>query len=257
MKAVHQVLDPDLVEAGAAGLCALAVMTKAPRAGQVKTRLVPPLTPDEAAQLNICFLCDTAVAISQACAENARGIAVYTPVGAEADYADILPREFQLIPQRGDGFGERLAFAIEDLFAIGFGSVCLIDSDSPTVPPKVYVDAVGLLSMHGDRVVLGPSDDGGYYLVGVKQNHWRLFQNIDWSTERVLEQTKTRAAQLGIEVELLPACYDVDDRQGLHRLWNDLLGSNGGAKNEVAPNTREFLSEIIKREGGRERILDA
>jgi rSAM/selenodomain-associated transferase 1 len=253
MKAVHRVLDLNLVAPGATGLCALAVMTKAPRAGRVKTRLVPPLTPDEAAQLNICFLRDTTAAISQACAENARGIAVYTPVGAEADYADILPREFQLIPQRGERFGERLAFAVEDLFAIGFGSVCLIDSDSPTVPRKFYVDAVGLLSMHGDRIVLGPSDDGGYYLIGVKQNHWRVFQNIDWSTERVLEQTKTRAAELGIEVELLPTCYDVDDPAALRRLCYEVLNEK---TIDRAPNTRAFLSELLAG-GGRERILDA
>jgi rSAM/selenodomain-associated transferase 1 len=243
MKAVHRVLDRDLVEADAAGLCAFAVMTKAPRAGRVKTRLVPPLTAAEAAQLNVCFLRDTAAAISQACAEKGRGIAVYTPVGAEADYVDILPREFQLIPQRGDGFGERLAFAVEDLFAIGFASVCLIDSDSPTVPPDVYVEAARSLSMHGDRVVLGPSEDGGYYLIGLKQNHRRLFQNIEWSTERVLEQTKTRAAKLGLQLELLPTCYDVDDQAGLRRLCDELLNEKSI---DHAPNTREFLVRLTK-----------
>ena len=250
MQPAHQVLDPDLVEPEVACLCAFAVMTKAPRAGRVKTRLVPPLTAAEAAQLNVCFLRDTAAAILQACAEKARGIAVYTPVGAEADYVDILPREFQLIPQRGNGFGERLEHAVEDLFAIGFASVCLIDSDSPTVPPKFYMAAARSLSMHGDRVVLGPTEDGGYYLIGLKQNHRRLFQNIDWSTERVFEQTKTRAAELGVEVELLPTCCDVDDRQSLHRLCDELLNEKSIDR---APNTRAFLSEIIKREG-RDRI---
>jgi uncharacterized protein len=244
MKAVHRVLDRDLVESDAAGLCAFAVMTKAPRAGRVKTRLVPPLTAAEAAQLNVCFLRDTAAAISQACAEKARGIAVYTPVGAEADYVDILPREFQLIPQRGNGFGERLEHAVEDLFAIGFASVCLIDSDSPTVPPEVYAEATRALSMPRDRVVLGPSEDGGYYLIGLKQNHRRLFQNIEWSTERVFEQTKTRAAELGVEVELLPACYDVDDRATLRRLCDELLNEKSI---DHAPNTREFLVRLTKR----------
>ena len=245
MQAAHRVLGPDMVESGAAILCALAVMTKAPRAGRVKTRLVPPLTPAEAAQLNVCFLRDTAAVISQACSGNTRGIAVYTPVGAEADYANILPREFQLIPQRGDGFGERLEHAVEDLFAIGFASVCLIDSDSPTVPPKFYMAAARSLSMHGDRVVLGPSEDGGYYLVGMKQNHRRLFQNIDWSTERVLEQTKTRAAELGVEVKLLPTCYDVDDRQSLQRLCNELFGENEGSTNDLAVHTREFVARLV------------
>jgi rSAM/selenodomain-associated transferase 1 len=250
MLTAHRILNRDLVEPAAAGLCALAVMTKAPRARQVKTRLVPPLTYAEAAQLNVCFLRDTAAAISRACGENAAGVAVYTPIGAETDYVDILPRKFQLVPQRGDGFGERLALAVEDLFAIGFASVCLIDSDSPTVPPKVYADAARSLSLDGDRVLLGPSDDGGYYLIGMRQNHRRLFQDIDWSTECVLEQTKTRAAELGVDVELLPACYDVDDQATLRHLCDELLDEKSIAR---APNTAAFLIEIIKREG-RDRI---
>src|SRR6266567_2577177 len=145
MKAVHRVLEPKLLDAGAEGRCALAVMTKAPRAGRVKTRLVPPLTTEEAAQLNACFLRDTADAIAKATGDTARGIAVYTPVGAEDAYIDILPRDFDLLLQRGNGFGERLAAASEDLFRIGFGSVCLIDSDSPTVPAECYTQPVNLL----------------------------------------------------------------------------------------------------------------
>src|SRR6266849_4964031 len=141
MKTVHHVLDPCVFDSSASGRCALAVMTKAPRAGQVKTRLVPPLTPDEAARLNVCFLRDTAAAIAEATGEIARGIAVYTPVGAEAAYTEILPVNFELVAQRGDKFGERLACATEDLFRIGFHSVCLIDSDTPTVSAEIYAEA--------------------------------------------------------------------------------------------------------------------
>src|SRR6266699_5111250 len=162
MKAVHRVLDPNLFDPSVTGLCALAVMTKAPRAGQVKTRLVPPLTPAEAAKLNTSFLRDTVNAIAEVTGDVARGIAVYTPVGAEEAYIDILPHDFDLLLQRGNGFGEGLAAANEDLFRIGFSSVCLIDSDSPTVSTECYTQAVNLLSAENDRVVLGPSDDGGY-----------------------------------------------------------------------------------------------
>ena len=117
MNAAHRVLDPSEAALIPKELCALAVMTKAPRAGQVKTRLTPPLTPEEAAALNKCFLRDTTAAISAAATEeSARGIAVYTPVGAESAYTEILPAEFQLVPQRGATFGERLMFAMEDLF---------------------------------------------------------------------------------------------------------------------------------------------
>jgi rSAM/selenodomain-associated transferase 1 len=226
-------------------LCALAVMTKAPCAGQVKTRLVPPLSPEEAAQLNVSFLRDTATAIAKASGTTARGVGVYTPIGAESAYIDILPGEFDLLPQRGDGFGERLAFATEDLFQCSFASVCLIDSDSPTVSADVYGEAVEMLSNAGDRVVLGPSDDGGYYLIGLKRNHPQLFERIDWSTERVLEQTKQRARELSLEVSLLPTGYDVDDAATLHRLCDELLSDK--SERDLAPNTRKFLAGLTAR----------
>jgi uncharacterized protein len=263
-----RVLDPNPPGRMARGLCALAVMTKAPQAGRVKTRLVPPLTPEEAAELNKCFLRDTAAAISNVCsrrpagdgsktrltpqrhashreAATARtcGIAVYTPVGAESAYTDILPANFSLLPQRGDKFGERLYLGLEDLFKCGFESVCLIDSDSPTVPAENFEQAVDLLSASEDRVVLGPSDDGGYYLIGVKKPHQHLFQQIDWSTERVLNQTVQRATEIGLEVKLLPPGYDVDDARSLHRLCNELLRDNG--KSDVAPQTRKFLASLV------------
>jgi rSAM/selenodomain-associated transferase 1 len=248
-----RILDPNLPDRMARGLCALAVMTKAPQAGRVKTRLVPPLTPEEAAELNKCFLRDTAGAISSACSrrpvsdegktERASAIAVYTPVGAESVYTDILPADFSLLPQRGDKFGERLYFAVEDLFKCGFDSVCLIDSDSPTVPAENFAQAFELLSASEDRVVLGPSDDGGYYLIGVKKPHRHLFEQIDWSTERVLNQTIQRANEIGLEAKLLPTGYDVDGDASLRRLCNEILGEQGN--DGVAPNTRRFLICLV------------
>jgi rSAM/selenodomain-associated transferase 1 len=248
MSAAHRVLSPNEFDSTAAGCCALAVMTKVPRAGQVKTRLSPPLTPEEAATLNICFLRDTSAAIAAAGA-GARGIGCYTPIGAEEAYRDILPPSFQVIAQRGGTFAERLIFAAEDLLAIGFASVCLINSDSPTVPASVFAGATEILSAPNDCVVLGPADDGGYYLIGLKQAHRRLFEGIDWSTDRVLEQTLERAAELRLDVRLLPAGYDVDDRATLRRLCHDLLGPNEVTEKNAAPATQQFLREIIAREG--------
>ena len=253
MNAVHRVLDPAAGRQIPPGHCALGVMTKVPKAGRVKTRLTPPLTPDEAAALNTAFLRDTAAAIEEAATEGiARGIGVYTPIGEESGYRGILPGSFELIPQRGDAFGERLMNAAEDLFAVGFDSVCLIDSDSPTVPHRAFSDAARLLSEPGDRMVFGPSDDGGYYLIGMKKWHHRLFEEIDWSTERVADQTLQRAREIGIEVELLPTWYDVDDRITLQRLCNGLLG-DAASPGFAALETRNFLLGIVTREG-RERI---
>ena len=252
MKAHHRVLDPQRRDAGVpAGLTALAVMTKAPQAGQVKTRLTPPLSPEEAASLNTCFLRDTAAAISLVAIDGkAQGVGVYTPVGSESAYAEILPEEFILVPQRGEAFGERLLAATNDLLQLGFDSFCLIDSDSPTVPDAAFAQAVDLLSHPEDSVVLGPSDDGGYYLIGLKKAHRRLFARIDWSTERVLEQTIAAAREINLPVHLLPTWYDVDDRATLSRLCQELFGANGNeAVGFPAPATRDFLSELLEREG--------
>jgi hypothetical protein len=218
-------------------------MTKAPQAGQVKTRLIPPLTPDEAAELNKAFLRDTTLTISSAAMTNsACGVAVYTPLGTESVYDDILTPDFLLLPQRGENFGERLYFAAEDLFKCGFESVCLIDSDSPTVTAKSFSRAIELLSSGGDHIVLGPSDDGGYYLIGFNKLHSELFERIDWSTDVVLNQTKRSAREIGLDVKLLPSGYDVDDAGSLRRLCNELLADT--ARTNIAPYTRRFLSKL-------------
>jgi rSAM/selenodomain-associated transferase 1 len=241
----HQVLDPSQ-RSIAGNLCALAIMTKAPRAGQVKTRLVPPLTSEEAAELNAAFLRDLSMSILRACEMSPAGaVAVYTPPGSEAVYENILPREFMLVPQRGENFGERLIFAAEDLFTVGFASVCLINSDSPSVPPQNFAEAAIELAEPPDRVVLGPADDGGYYLIGLKRMRRRLFEEIDWSTERVFEQTKQRAAELGLRTHELALGLDVDDRASLASLSEQLLSNQSPP--EIAPSTRKFLVELAKR----------
>jgi len=241
----QQVLDPR--ERSIAGnLCALAIMTKAPRAGQVKTRLVPPLTPEEAAELNATFLRDLSMSILRACNMSpARPVAVYTPRGSEAEFENILPDEFRLLPQRGKNFGDRLICAADDLFAVGFASVCLINSDSPSVPPQNFAEAAIELAEPGDRVVLGPADDGGYYLIGLKRMRRRLFEEIDWSTERVFEQTTQRAAQLGLRTHELASGLDVDDRASLASLSEQLLSNQSPP--DIAPNTRKFLAALAAR----------
>jgi rSAM/selenodomain-associated transferase 1 len=254
MNAVHRLLDPRTPPDMPDGLCALAVMTKAPRAGKVKTRLTPPLTAEEAANLNTCFLRDTARAIATTEGEGlSRGIAVYLPAGAEETYAEILPAEFELIPQRGEGLGERMAMAFEDLFSLGFDSVCLIGSDSPTLPQQVFSQAAQILAEPQDQVVLGPSEDGGYYLIGLKKLHRALLENIEWSTERVLGQTLAKAGEINQPIHLLTTWYDVDDWTTLRRLCRELFSDAREPEAFPAPATRAYLNEILEREG-RNRI---
>ena len=255
VKSMPGVMNPNETARGAVNLCALAIITKAPRAGQVKTRLTPPLTAEEAAALNVCFLRDISATIGKV-GGNARGIGCYTPVGSEGTYRDIFPVEFELLAQRDGDLSQRLVGAIEDLIAVGFASVCLINSDSPTALASVFAEAVRVLSSPNEDVVLGPSDDGGYYMIGIKKPHPRMFEAIDWSTDRVCAQTLERAAEIGLDVRLLNGCYDVDDRRTLHRLCADLLDQNDSQDPEIAPATREFLRDIVAREG-RHRIWPA
>ncbi len=243
MSVYHRVLSPHKRDPLAEGRCALTIMTKVPRPGEVKTRLTPPLTPAEAANLNRCFLQDTAAAISFA-GDNTQGIGCYMPVGAELAYQKILPHDFLLIPQRGATFGERLRNAVPDLLGVGFATVCLIDSDSPTVPPAIFTEAARELAQSHEKVVLGPSEDGGYYLIGLKAERPQLFQQIDWSSEQVLEQTLTRADELGLETYLLPTWYDVDDCKGLQRLYAEISLPNEQRTGFEAPATRAFLQEL-------------
>jgi uncharacterized protein len=211
--------------AARAQLCGLAVMAKAPRAGTVKTRLTPPLTPEQAAELNVCFLRDTAENIAGVA--GAAGLISYTPVGDEGLFEGLLPEGFALVAQRGDGFGERLLAAAEDVLTCGFGSVCLIDSDSPTVPRAAYEQAVAELARPGERIVIGPAEDGGYYLIGMKRAHAAVFERIAWSTGTVYAETCERARAAGIEVVELPLWYDVDDAATLKILQAELLGGMG------------------------------
>lgn len=252
---MYPVLDPSAPEADRGGLCALAVMSKAPRPGKVKTRLQPPLTPEEAAALNVCFLRDTTQNLDAVAEKGgAAGLVCYTPVGDEVAFDGLLPQSFGLIAQRGDGFGERLHLAATDILACGFGAVCLIDSDSPTVPTGAYEMAVRALAAPGDRVVLGGSDDGGYYLIGLKQAHPTPFQRITWSTGSVLAETRERIHEAGLELVELPIWYDVDDGATLSVLEAELLDRKRPAfANEdgyEARHTRAFLDARRREQAG-------
>jgi len=230
-------------------LCALTIMAKAPRPGRVKTRLSPPLTPEEAAAINTCFLEDTTKNIAEVAELGGSvGVISYTPVGDEHLFEGLFPEGYRLIAQRGDGFGERLLTTAQDLFAHGFGSVCLIDSDSPTVPRKAFAMAVDALKHEGDRIVLGPSHDGGYYLIGMKQAHYEIFKDITWSTSTVFDETVAAVRSIGVELITLPMWYDVDDAETLALLRRELVDGLTPEFTSLsgypAERTRSFLKRL-------------
>src|SRR5262249_55160817 len=200
----------------------------------------------EASLLSACFVKDILVNLLTASeSERVDCYAAYSPAGSEALFRDLLPPQVRLLPPRSVGLANSLPDAIEDLIAGGHEGACLVNSDTPTLPTWVLPEAVRTLRPPGDRVVLGPATDGGYYLIGLKHPHRQLFRDIDWSTERVYRQTAERAASIGLELVTLPPWYDVDDAASLGWLCRELLEGQRPPQclreGFVASRTREFL----------------
>lgn len=243
------------------GSCALAVMAKTPQAGAVKTRLVPPLDAEEAARLNTCFLQDVTGCIATLTSKSVHGYVAYTPPGEESAFDGLLPGGFRLLPQRGADLGQRLLNATEDFLAAGYEAVCLINSDSPTLPSELLRRAIDTLASAQDRVVLGEALDGGYYLIGSKRVHRRLFADITWSSSVVFQETMERARELRLDLQLLPPWYDVDDLESLRWLSDELFGPKGrrtpaNLTPYYAPHTRAYLRSLIDKRGARRLGLD-
>ena len=238
--------------------CGIAVMAKASIPGRTKTRLVPPLTFEEAAQCNTAFLRDIADNILAASTlESIAGHMAFGPPQSKPFFQAHLPREIGLIEAWYPNFGDCLYRAITRLLEHGHRSAVVLNSDSPTLPTSLLVETAQALDRPGDRAVLGPANDGGYYLLGLKAAHRRLFQDIAWSTEHVARQTLDRAAELGLPVHVLPEWYDVDDVRGLRMLQAELF-EGGSFAPELHPNrpqhTRALMQSLLAGAELRERL---
>jgi rSAM/selenodomain-associated transferase 1 len=210
----------------------LLVVAKQPAPGQTKTRLCPPLNSTQAAELYECFLYDT-LKIMRSVPEVIQKI-VYLPREAQ-DYFRHLAPDMGLIQQRGESLGERLDNLLQDVLQQGADKAVVINSDSPTLPPEYLIQAFEQLS--AADVVLGPAQDGGYYLIGMKEPHPGLLRNVQMSTQNVLQDTLDLARRTGVSTSLLPEWYDVDTIDDLHRLKNDI----NGQKNTTCPHTSSWL----------------
>jgi rSAM/selenodomain-associated transferase 1 len=227
--------------------CAIGVMAKSPRPGYSKTRLCPPLTPEQAARLSGAFLHDTTENMAAASrSAPILGYVAYAPRGMEAllhphlapDMSWLLADGSIPTPEGIEGFGRCLFHAMQGQFDDGHAAACVLSSDTPTVPTANLVSAAHLLSEGGeDCVVLGPCDDGGYYFLGMRRLHARLFADIAWSTDTVADTTRRRAAELGLRMIELPQWYDVDDAASLITLLSDQHGY-------AAPRTRQALADL-------------
>lgn len=212
---------------------ALLVVAKRPAPGRTKTRLTPPLSPEQAAALYECFLRDTLDLVRHL--PGVAPVIAYLPAEERAYFAALAP-DFGLVLQEGADLGERLDNALTRLLVAGYQHVVIMNSDGPTLPLACLTSAFDALAGGAD-VVLGPCDDGGYYLIGLKQPAPRLLREVRMSTPDVLTDTLAIAAEDGLSVELLPTWYDVDDAESLARLMKELTT----APPEVARHTRTLL----------------
>jgi len=214
---------------------ALVIMAKEPSPGGTKTRLSPPLTAGEAAGLYRCFLLDTLELVR--CVASARPVVAYAPPGARSFFQRCAPPGFSLIPQQGADLGERLDRVVAACLERGHRQVVIVASDSPTIPLAYLEQAFRELDDPPMDVVLGPCDDGGYYLVGLKQRSPALFRGVVMSTATVLEETLARAEREGLRVACLPPWYDIDTFEDLERLERELRAR----PEHPAQHTRAYL----------------
>jgi len=214
-------------------LNALIVVAKRPAPGKTKTRLCPPLTPELASALYESFLFDMLDQMRQVTYSH-RVIAYLD----EQDYFQRLAPDFELIPQEGHDLGERLDRALTCYLSRGYERVVIMDSDSPTLPPHYLSRAFDVLA-DGADVVLGPCDDGGYYLIGIKSPTPRLLREVHMSTPTVAAETIALAKEEGLNLISLPVWYDVDDAASLSRLRQEVETLHPS----VAVHTRQFLQQ--------------
>lgn len=227
---------------------ALVIFCKTPRAGQSKTRLSPPLTPEQCAQLSGCFIQDIAATILSVARETgAVPYAVFAPAGSEQELSALLPGGLRLLAQSEGDLGARLIATTRSLFAAGHRGTVLVNADGPSLPHSILRDAIAAVGRE-DAVAISPAFDGGYTAIGLSQPHDEIFTDIPWSTDVVYERTRAQALRIGLPVIELPRWYDVDDAEALHMLEAELAGkpppfAAPGLVGAPAHATRAFLAQ--------------
>lgn len=215
---------------------ALIVFAKHPAPGRVKTRLTPPLTPAEAAELYRCMLLDTLNKVRSL--PHVRKYLFYQDEPAALPYFRELVPDFVIMPQEGGDLGARMAGAFRGVLSCGHRRVVIVGTDAPDLPVDYLHRAFRLLAEDAVDAVFGPSADGGYYLLGLKSVPACLFEGIAWSTGSVLTESLVRAGGAGLRAHMLAEWHDVDTAEELQR--RELVQADNGA-----PLTREFVLQYL------------
>ena len=217
---------------------ALAIMAKAPIAGAVKTRLQPFLSAEEAADLARALLLDQLHHLRAI--ETVDLYVAFTPLQEEALMKQLVPAPFQLFLQSEGDLGARMKNVFAQLFGKGYKAIVLIGGDLAPVPLEYFAQAYDYLDGPEPRVGLGPSRDGGYYLVGLNRPMPAMFENMAWSHDQVFTQTVTKLADLGIETRQLPVWFDIDTPDDLQIL----MTREDDRQNASMKNTLKLLRHL-------------
>ena len=215
---------------------AIAIMAKQPESGKVKTRLCPPLTPREAADLYGAFLLDTVGLVSEI--PEADLFIAYDPPTAREFFSRMFPRSVACIPQGTGDLGNRLSRISRRLFSRGYRKLVILASDTPHLPQECIRRAFSRLDE--TDVVLGPCDDGGYYLIGSRVHAPALFEGIAWSRSAVLEQTTGTGTGCGIDMGVATVLLRYRHEGRPVEADNGSADRRGGSS-VMCPRTREAL----------------
>jgi len=219
----------------------IVLFSKAPVSGRVKTRLVPPLSDDDAASLQHAFIFDTLSILFDA--GNYQVFIACHPSREDPFFAGIASRyNVKLVDQGGGSLGDRMKRVLLQLKSKGYSSVVIVGSDSPTLPSGFISDAFEGLKKND--LVIGPSIDGGYYLIGVRGDVPDIFEGISWGSSTVFEETAKKVRAQAIRTHLLPFWYDIDTIDEL-RFVAIHLASLPGNQSVFARNALESLKEKI------------
>lgn len=197
---------------------AIIIMTKIPEAGKVKTRLQPFLTEKQSAELSVAFLQD-AETKAKSVTENL--IVAVSPFDERNRLKNILQHQPTLIEQTGENLGEKMFNAFKFAFEKGLDAIVMIGTDSPTFPADFIEQAFEFLELETD-VVLGKTEDGGFYLIGLRILDTRMFENVSWSSAETFEQVRQNIMDLKLHLREVPGWYDVDGAEDFERLQKEL-----------------------------------
>ncbi|MDX1762910.1 MAG: TIGR04282 family arsenosugar biosynthesis glycosyltransferase [bacterium] len=210
--------------------CAILIFAKEPRPGKVKTRMTPPWSPEEAAQLSLCFIRDTLEAVSKV-----SGVDCYlyfTPRESRPVFQGIVPETCTLVPQKGASFTERCAHSVADAFLRGYARIVQIGTDTPHIKAGFLEAAIALLSDHD--MGFGPTRDGGYYVLSLNRPAVTLYEGVQMGGKEVFARMMANAVRLGLKVQRLEESIDADTHE-------DLLVLHENPCYVLGTHTRRFL----------------